>query len=93
MNINWFILVNDWIVIMLLLGLLIWDKIRFDRRERDLIDRCMARDFGEYVTGSTRLTGKAPDGKLTVEEAVDALAEEGVLADEARQPSAVIRVQ
>lgn len=93
MNANWIIVINDWIVIALLLFLLIWNKIRFDRRERDLINRLMSRDFGEYVSGTKHLqVGGEPSGKVSIEEAVDALAEEGMLADQGKGTPAVIRV-
>jgi hypothetical protein len=82
-------------IIVLLVALHVWEKVRFDGRERDLLNRLMSTDFREYVEGQTRL--QAPrqptsDGRLTAEQAADILADEGLLADQQREPPAVVRV-
>lgn len=82
-------------IIVLLLALHVWERKRFDGRERDLLNRLMSRDFGHYVDGTTRLQKKPPQrppGMTTIDEAVDTLAEEGMLAHEKREPPAIVRV-
>ena len=85
-----------YVIIVLLIALLVWEKNRFDGRERDLLNRLMARDYREYVEGTNRLEqpAKSPDGAVPIEQAVDILAEEGLLADQKREPTptAAIRV-
>jgi len=58
-------------VIVFIAGLWIWDKVRFDRRERDFLNRFMARNFLEYTSGSSRM---AP--KPTVQQGIDRILEE-----------------
>jgi len=96
-------IILSFVINLLLLGLLIWDKVRFDGRERDLLNRLMSRDFGQYVQGMSMLgkpqKAELPEGYVPIEQAASILAEEGLLADQSiaaakedRQPAAAIRV-
>lgn len=82
------------IVIIFLLFLIVWDRLQTRSRENSLLDRLMSRDFAEYVEGQRRMQVKPPasDGRVSIEEAANALAEEGLLADTERSPAAVVRV-
>lgn len=55
------------LVIIFLAALLVWERIRYERRERDFLNRFMARDFLEYTRGTSQLQAKP----RPVEEAIE----------------------
>lgn len=85
-------------IILLLLALLVWDRIRFDGRERDLLNRLMARDYGEFVEGTRRLgvlppiVKDEPSNLVSIDEAVETLVKEGIDVDEKREEPVAVRV-
>jgi hypothetical protein len=73
-----FVAIVSLVIIGFLIGMVIWRQIVFDRREQDLITRLMSRDAIEYAN-VRRITS---DSSITVEDAVDKLAREGIGAEE-----------
>lgn len=67
------------LIIFLLIGLLVWRQIIFDRREQDLITRLMSRNVVEYAQVD-KMMRHTP--AVTVADAVDKLAQEGIDAEE-----------
>lgn len=74
----------SYIVLLALIGLYIWRQVIFDRREQDLLTRLMSKTVGEYAEATRRLRMPAPVSSVTVAEAIDKLAEEGISAEEAQ---------
>ena len=71
MSLNEIVLVG---VIVFLVGVNIYEKLRYDKRERDFLNRLMSRDFTQYVQGTTALD-RIP-APTTVEEVASHFADE-----------------
>ena len=72
------------IVFLAIIGLYVWRQIVFDNREKDLLNRLMSKSVGEYAEATRRIRMPAPVSSITVSEAIDKLAEEGISAEEAQ---------
>jgi hypothetical protein len=71
------------VVFLIIIGLYVWRQMVFDIREKDLLNRLMSKTVGEYAEATRRIRMPAPVSSITVSEAIDRLAEEGISAEEA----------
>ena len=78
-----FIAIVSLVLIGFLIGMIIWRQITFDRTMQDLLTRLMSRDAIEYAN----VRRIVDETGMTVADAVDKLATEGIDAEEVLMPS------